>query len=80
MESMSEEREKRYLNTQRYIVIIWLIAILAILLTACNPMQEVNVKRSESVRVYDKDGDYSGRIQGKRIYDRDGNFVGMIGD
>lgn len=73
-------REKRYLEAQKYIVILWVVMFLALLLTACNPMQETNVKRSESVRVYDKDGDYSGRIQGKRIYDRDGNFVGMIGD
>lgn len=64
----------------KYVLIMWVIALLALLLAACNPMQEVNVKRSESVRIYDEDGNYSGRIKGKRIYDRDGNFIGMIGD
>jgi hypothetical protein len=61
---------------------IWCVCILAFLLAACNPMQETNVKRSqpESVRIYDADGNFSGRVQGKRIYDKDGNFIGMVGN
>jgi hypothetical protein len=77
---MNNDREERYLKAQWYVVILWAVVLLAILLTACTPQQEVKAQRSESYRVYDRDGNFEGRIQGKRIYDRDGNYIGMIHD
>lgn len=58
------------------------LILLALLLTVYACAEYKGYARSEtneSYRIYDKDGNFSGRIDGSyRVYDKDGRFIGMI--
>lgn len=65
---------------------ILITIFLALLLTACAVQSQTEAQRStytrysDTMRIYDKDGNFAGHIDegSRRVYDRNGNFVGMI--